>query len=120
MTAFRLISLPTHAVVELMVGFALLAAPFALGFEAGGLLAAVLLGVLLTGLALAAAENLAVASHLSADYALIVALLAGALALKSVGDGTAALTFLAAGIVELALALTTRYSRGPAVRRRAT
>lgn len=45
------ISLPTHALVELLGGLALLAAPFVLGFAAAGTVVAVAGGVLLVGLA---------------------------------------------------------------------
>jgi hypothetical protein len=117
MTAFRLISLSTHAVIEMLVGLALLSAPLALGFGPAGLVVGVALGVLLTGLALGAAENLPISAHLTGDYALIGALLAGSLALSTVGDDAAAITFLVAGVVQLTLALTTRYSRGSVARR---
>jgi hypothetical protein len=113
MTAFRLISLSTHAVVELLIGFGLILAPFALGFGPGGLVAGVFLGVLVTGLALGAAEDLPLSAHMAADYALVGALLAGSLSLSVVGDDPAALVFLGAGVVQLALALSTRYSRAP-------
>jgi hypothetical protein len=112
-TAFRLISLSTHAVLELLVGFALILAPFALGFGPGGLVAGVVLGVLVTGLALGAAEGLPVGAHLAADYGLTGALLAGSLALASVGDRIAATVFLGAAVALLVLALITRYSRAP-------
>ena len=113
MTAFRLISLPTHAVVELLLGLALIASPFALGFGPGGLVSAVALGSLIIGLALGAADTLRLSAHVAADYAIVGALLSGSLALSVVGDDLAALVFLACGVVELALALTTRYSRAP-------
>jgi hypothetical protein len=114
MTAFRLIPLPVHAVVELVIGFALILTPFALGFGPGGLVAGVLLGVLITGLALGAADAVPLAAHVAADYALVTALVAGSLALSLVGDTAAATAFLLSATALLALALTTRYSRPPA------
>lgn len=113
MTAFRLISLPTHSVVEMLVGLGLLIAPFALGFSPAGLLVCVLLGVLITGLAVGSADSLPVAAHMAFDYALVGALLTGSLSLSVVGDDAGALVLLGAGVVELALALATRYSRRP-------
>ena len=114
MTAFRLISLSTHALIEMLLGLALIAAPLALGFGPAGLVVGVALGVLLTGLALGAAEDFPISAHLTADYALIGALLAGSLALSTVGESLAAITFLVAGVIQLTLALITRYSRGAA------
>lgn len=113
MTAFRLISLPAHAVLEMLVGLGLLIVPFAFGFSPGGMLASIALGVLITGLAVGSADSLPVSAHMAFDYVLVGALLTASLSLSVVGDDAAALVFLAAGTAELALALSTRYSRRP-------
>ena len=113
MTAFRLISLSTHSVIELVVGFALMVAPFALGFGPGAMVASVVLGILVTGLALGGIEDLPIGIHAAADYALVLALTAGSAALTLSGDPVAAPVFLAGGLMLLVLALITRYSRGP-------
>ena len=82
------ISLPTHALVELLGGFALLLAPFALGFGAAGTVAAVTAGVLLIGLALAGmgSTTLALGAHRSFDQMLVAGLALCGLALALAGD----------------------------------
>src|SRR5215210_6355133 len=69
----RSISLPTDAALELLLGFALLAGPFALGLEPAGLVAAVSLGVLMVGLALAGPDSLPLSAHQSFDLARVAA-----------------------------------------------
>jgi len=113
MTALRLISIPVHGVLELIGGLALLAAPFVLGFGIGGTVVAIALGVLLVGLALGAGDTLPVSAHFAFDQALVLTLAASALALAWTGDRTAALGFTAAALLQLALTLSTRYSRRP-------
>jgi hypothetical protein len=116
MTTFRIITLPTHAAIELLGGLALLAAPFVLGFGSAGLILAVVLGVVLVGLALGAAEDLPVTAHLTFDQAVTAGLVAAAVVLTVGGDGVAALTFALAALLQLALTLATRYSRAPVLR----
>ena len=114
MTALRLISLPTHAALELAGGLALMAAPFALGVTAAGLVAAVFVGAIVVGLALSAAtadgSGLPIAAHFAFDRGIAVGLLGGSLALGLAGDTAAAAIFAAAALAQTALNLTTRYS----------
>lgn len=117
MTAFRLISLPVHGVLELLGGLALLAAPFLLGFGPAGTILAVALGVLLVGLSLTAPDGLPVSAHLAFDQALVLTLAVSATALAAAGDRDAALAFVAAAALQLALTLSTRYSRRPSLAR---
>ena len=117
MTAFRLISLPVHGVLELLGGLALMAAPFVLGFGLAGAILALGLGVLLVGLALGAGETLPVSAHLAFDQALVLTMAASAAALAWAGDREAALGFVAAAALQLALTASTRYSRRPGLRR---
>jgi hypothetical protein len=63
----RRLSLPAPAALELLCGLALMAAPFVLGFATAGMVLAVGLGVLLTGLALSGGEGLALGAHLALD-----------------------------------------------------
>ena len=111
MSALRLFSLPTHALLELVGGLALLAAPFALGFGAAGTVVALVLGTLLVGIALSGPEDLPLSTHVAIDQALVLAFMAGSVALALVGDAAAGIVLLAAGFVQLALTATTRYSR---------
>jgi hypothetical protein len=114
MTAFRLISLPVHGALELMLGLALMAAPFALGFGAAGTLTAVVVGALIVGLALGAAMadggTIDVTAHHAYDLGLILGLLGAGVALAFGGDGAAAFAFLTAAAAQLALNVTTRYT----------
>ena len=100
MTAFRLISLPTHAALELALGVALMAAPFVLGFGAAGLVVTAGLGAIVVGLALSAAPDQggSITAHFAYDRAVAFALVIGALALA------------AAAIAQTALNVTTRYT----------
>jgi hypothetical protein len=111
MSTLRLFSLPTHAVLELLCGVALLGSPFALAFGTAGTVVAFGLGVLLVGLALGGADDLPISTHVAFDQALTVVLLAAAVALALTGDRVAASALLAAGVAQLALTATTRYSR---------
>ncbi len=117
MTAFRLISLPVHGALELLVGLALLAAPFVLGFGPAGAILAVGIGVLVVGLALGAGDGLPVSAHLAFDQALVLTMAACAAALAWGGDREAALGFVAAAALQLALTTSTRYSRRPGLTR---
>ena len=114
MTALRLISLPTHAVFEMAGGLALMAAPFVLGFSAAGLVAAVVVGALVVGLALSAAtadgSGLPIAAHFAFDRGIAFGLLGGALVLGLAGDEAAAAVFAAMSLGQAALNVTTRYT----------
>ena len=117
MTSSRLISLPTHAAFELLVGLALLAVPFVLGFGPAGAALSIGLGVILVGLAIGVGESLPVSAHLAFDQALVIGLAVGAVALAMTGDRPAALAFAAGAALQLALTAMTRYSRPPSRRR---
>lgn len=105
----RSLSLPTHSLLELLCGIALLAAPFALGFGTAGTVAAVAGGVLAVGLALA--DSLPLRSHQAFDLALVLALGAGGAVLAAAGDGPAAVVLLGVAGLLLALTSATRWSR---------
>ena len=112
-TAFRLISLPMHAALELLTGLAVMIAPFALSFGPGGTVVAVALGAVLAGLALAGAgepAGLRVATHFAFDQTIVVVLVGAAVAVALAGDRGAAVTLATASAMQLALSLTTRYS----------
>ena len=117
MTALRLISLPVHAALEMLVGLATMAAPFVLGFGPAGAIVGVSVGALLVGLALAGTapagvgrQTLSVASHHAFDYGLATGLVGAAAVVGLAGDRIAAVFFAAAAIAQLSLNLTTRYS----------
>jgi hypothetical protein len=117
MTALRLISLPVHGALEMLVGFVVMAAPIALGLSAPAAVAGVVIGTLIVGLALASVDveaegrrPLAVATHHSFDYGLVTGMLGAAVVLGMAGDRAAAVLFSAAALLQLALNLTTKYS----------
>jgi hypothetical protein len=115
MTAFRLISIGLHGALELVVGVALLVAPFALGFGPAATVASVAVGALVVGLALGAAtldEGGSVSSHYAYDWGAVLGLALGGVILALAGSAIAGLTFAGAALAMTALALITRYSVG--------
>jgi hypothetical protein len=116
MTALRLISLPTHAAIELAFGLVVMAAPFLLGFSAAGLVVTVLLGALIVGLALSAVpvegRSAPIAAHFAYDRGVAIGLLGSALVLGIAGDVPATILLTAAALSQALLNVTTRYSAG--------
>ena len=117
MTALRLISLPVHGALEMLLGFFVMAAPFALDLSAPAAVMGVTVGTLLVGLALAAVDvetdgrrPLAIAAHHSFDYGLVTGMLGAAVILSVAGDRTAAALFAAGALAQLTLNMTTKYS----------
>ncbi|MBI5105220.1 MAG: SPW repeat protein [Solirubrobacterales bacterium] len=117
MTAIRLLTLPAHGVVELLIGLSTMAAPFVVGFGPAATLVALLVGAVLVGLALAAASaheggrgSFNVATHHAADSGLAIGLFGAAATVGIDGDATAAVTLAALALAQTALTLTTRYS----------
>jgi hypothetical protein len=107
----RSISLPLHAALELALGLALLAGPFALGLEPAGLVAGVSLGVVMVGLALAGTDSLPLSAHQAFDLGLVAALGGGGLGLAALGEPAAGLLLALAGAAQLALLALTRWRR---------
>lgn len=111
MTALRPISLPLHGAFELAIGILALVAPFALGFTLSGAVVSILIGTLVVGLALDAAQQPAqVSAHQAFDYGIAFAAVFVAIPLALAGDAAAALFLGLAGLAQLALDATTRYS----------
>jgi hypothetical protein len=114
MTAFRLISLPVHGALELVVGLATMAAPFALGFGSAGLIAGFLIGALIVGMALSTEPGerggVSVATHFAFDRGLVIGLLGAAVVFGAAADRAAALFFALAALALLGLSLSTRYT----------
>jgi hypothetical protein len=104
----RRLSLPAHGALELLLGLALIAAPFALGLAPAGLLACATAGALLAGLGLSA--EMPVSAHMTADTAVALAMLAGAVGVSGT-DAVAGGLLAAAGAGELALGMATRWTR---------
>ncbi len=115
MTALRQVSLPLHSALEMLLGMALMVLPFVLGASPAGMVAGVVVGALVVGLALQAIDAggrapLPVSAHHAADYGLVLGMAGGALVL-GIDDQIAATVFGAAAMAQLALTLTTRYTQ---------
>jgi hypothetical protein len=105
----RRLSLPEHGAVELLVGVALIAAPFVFGFGPTGLIVSTAAGVVVTGLALS--EGLAISAHMAADTALALSLMPIAVVLAGGGDAAAGGALAVAAACELTLGVCTRWTR---------
>jgi hypothetical protein len=104
----RRLSLPAHGAVELSLGLALIAAPFALGLGPAGLVACLSAGALVTGLGLSI--EMPISSHMAADTAIAMAMLAAAVVVSG-ADSVAGGLLAAAAACELALGACTRWTR---------
>jgi hypothetical protein len=109
----RRISLPTHGLVELVAGLALIGAAFVLDLGTTGALLTFVAGALVTGVGLGAADTLSLSAHESLDRVLAIALAAGAIAAALAGGAVAAVVLLAASATQLALTGVTRWTRAP-------
>lgn len=117
MTALRLISLPLHGALELLLGMVLMAAPIALGATPAGAIVGVVIGAVLVGFGLsstaAEAEGrrpMTIATHHAFDHGVALGLVGSAIALGVAGDRIAAVLLASAALLQLTLNATTRYS----------
>jgi hypothetical protein len=101
------ISLPTHGVLELLLGLALLA--MAVLLEPAGLIIGCFAGIVIVGLALAGTQALPLTTHQALDQAVIAVLLGAALGLAIDGHPGATVVLGAAALLELALVTRTRW-----------
>jgi hypothetical protein len=104
----RRLSLPEHGAVELLVGVALIAAPFVLEFGPAGLLTSMAAGAVIAGLAV---SETSISAHMAGDAVVAAALLGVAVALAAAGESVAGGVLAAAGAGELALGMATRWTR---------
>jgi hypothetical protein len=110
----RRISISTHGAFELLLGFALMGAPFALSFGATATVAALALGAVIVGLALGVSSDehqLSLATHLALDQTMVAGLLAGVIIVGFAGDRAAIAALGAIAIAQALLIASTRYSR---------
>jgi hypothetical protein len=113
MTVLRIFSFSMHAAFELAVALVLIFAPLALAMPLAGAAVSIFLGALLAGLALEAASDpgvLSLGDHHAFDQAAAVVLVLSAAVVAIAGERPAALLLALAGIAQLTLTLTTRYS----------
>ena len=112
MTAVRLLPLPMHSALEMLVGLALLGVPFALGLGTPALVMGVVVGAIVVGNALQTVDTdrrYSVSAHHAADNGIALGL-AGAALVLAASDEAGAVLFAAAAAVQLLLNLTTRYT----------
>jgi hypothetical protein len=111
MSTTRRLSLPTHGALELLIGLALLAGPFAAGLGAGGLALGVVAGTLVVGIGLMGADAIPLRTHQALDQTVAVVLLGIAVALAFAGEPAGAAVIGAAALAELLLVSGTRWTR---------
>ena len=116
MTLVRLIPLSLHAALEMLLGMATMAAPFALELGPAATIIGVVLGALLVGMALSLAvddhDSLPLGAHYAFDYGLVFGLLGAAVVVGLAGDRAGTALLAGVGLTQLALNVTTRYSAG--------
>lgn len=114
MTAVHRISLPTHSALELLLGFALAVAPFALGFSTVATVTALVLAAALIGVAVGGASDeqaLPLSTHLALDQWLVGGLLGAVILVGFAGDRVAIAGLGAIAVAQALLITATRYSR---------
>jgi hypothetical protein len=105
----RRLTLTEHGVLELLGGLMLIGAPLVLDLGPVALMAGVGAGVLVAGLGLS--ESLPISTHMAADFALALGLLAAAALFSGAGEPIAATLLACGAAIELALTVTTRWVR---------
>jgi hypothetical protein len=113
MTLARLLPLHVHGALEVLVALVIMAAPFVLGFEPAAMIACVLLGALVIGVAFATHigdDALPISTHAAFDIAFAIALGVGAVAFAIVDDGAAAVFMAGSSVSLILLSSLTRYS----------
>lgn len=113
MSTSRKFTLPAHGAIEFLAGMAMMLAPVALRFGAGGLLVSATLGAILTGVGLSLntpAPGHTQAWHRHFDSVFLILTALAALGMAIAGQARAAI-FLAAVVGALAtLTAATRYA----------
>ena len=116
MRPFRRLSLPAHALVELVVGLAFVAASLTLDLGTAGTVLTFAAGVIVTGMGFGAADSMPLAVHQSLDRLMVTALAAGSIIAALAGSGLASVLLLAGAAAQLILTGVTRWTRTPLAR----
>ena len=102
-----------HAALELVTAVALIAVPFAIGMSFNAAITAVVIGIVLFGLALSATGDgrgsLPVSAHAAYDAAIAFVLVGAAVVFGFAGETPALAFLLAAGVAQLTLNALTHY-----------
>jgi hypothetical protein len=116
MTAIRLIPLPIHAALRMATGLLTMAAPFLFGFADAGTVVAVVLGALVTGVAMSGVVDerghtaIPIATIHAFDYGTVLGTLGASVVLGLAGDATAGVVLAAIALTQLGGNLLTKYS----------
>ena len=115
----RGIPISVHSALEVFAAPAIMVAPFLLGFGPAATVLAVLLGVVLLGMALqldSPARTTALQAHAGFDYVLALAAAVGGLAVGLIaGEWNAAIFLAGIGAAMVALTASTRFSTARSV-----
>lgn len=103
-----------HSAIEIGLATAVMAAPFVFGLGPAALVTSVAIGAVLMGLALGASGSgrgsIPVSAHAAYDGGIALGLVLAGVMLGIAGDIPALLVLAAAGILQVALTASTRYS----------
>ena len=116
MTIVGLIPLPTHLALRMASGLLTMLVGFLAGFGALATVLAVIVGALVTGVALSAVVEdrergpLPVATLHTLDYGLVLGLMLVALTVAAAGDATAGAVLAGIAVVQLTGNMLTKYS----------
>jgi hypothetical protein len=111
----RLLTIESHAVLELVLATALILLPYAIGLPPGSVMVGIAVGGLLVGLAISGFDprgrgGLPLSAHAAYDWAVATGLVCAGIILGLASGPASLVVFLAAGLAEFALAGSTRYS----------
>lgn len=116
MTAVRLIPLPIHAALRMATGILTMAAPFLFGFAPAATVVAVVLGAVVTGVAMGGVQDergltaLPISTIHAFDYGVVFGTFGAAVVLGASGDAAAATVLAAIALVQLGGNVLTKYS----------
>jgi hypothetical protein len=114
MTIARILPLDVHGALEVVLGPALMVAPFLFGFDVAAAVASVVLGVLILGVALAthATEHapIPISTHAALDIGFTIALASAAVVVAIAGDLAASVVLAGAAVALTLIVSFTRYS----------
>ena len=112
--SLKAIPLSAHGALEMFAAPAIMVAPFLLGFGVAATVVAVLIGVLLFGLAPqleTPSRSVPLSAHAAFDYAIAAAAVAGGLAIGLVvGEWYATAFLVGVGATQVMLTASTRFS----------
>lgn len=110
------LSLAARALIQLIVGLALLFGALIMDLGTAGTLITFAAGATLTGLGLGSGDTLPLATLSSLDNLLATVLAAASIGLALTGDATAAVMLLAVAVAQVVLTNTTRWTRPASTR----